>query len=460
MLDEKKHSVFNILDSRDTEDLIEESKALKSRISFLNAENESLKSKCRQLNDQLSKKDKELASLTDPAENAKLLQSLGDNRLQTIRIFRQLHQKLFKLEDQLKEKDAQYNRIVTDLKYTRVEELRVQLDTAFGEIERLQKLAQSQSIELDHWRGVQKVRANKKKNDPEFVELVRRVKTLGQVIKGMDEQKKELIARNDYLVNRMHQILANDQSSMKEIEKGLAELNVHEDRDEEVDQHNEPGSVLMAKMVESKLSEGIRYQQPIARPIPVRNEFADELASARSQANSLELNNQQLRDDVAFYKKQAELTKSPKKRNEPNPEPILSKDEHSAILIQRAWRAHRGRGGLELRKRQKVQNMQMRAEARDKEAATQLIKSAIQGHLSRESSLRVDRTKGDASEMDEVDTVTFATDDGEDVTSDRVGETVMFVEEKKQRMTDLKSAIRGHLEREKSLNSLHISDNA
>lgn len=112
------------------------------------------------------------------------------------------------------------SQIVTDLKYTRVEELRTQLEVAFSEVQRLQKLVRSQSEELCHWRNLQQARANKKKNDPEFMELVRRVKTLGQVIKSMDEQKKELIARNDFLVNRMHQLLANDNSSGKDFDKG------------------------------------------------------------------------------------------------------------------------------------------------------------------------------------------------------------------------------------------------
>ncbi|TPP62251.1 hypothetical protein FGIG_12245, partial [Fasciola gigantica] len=87
----------------------------------------------------------------------------------------------------------------------------------------------------------------------------------------------------------------------------------------------------------------------------------------------------------------------------------LTKDEQSAILIQRAWRQHRTRG-LELRKQQRAQDMQERAEAREKEAATRLIKSTIHGHLSRESSLRVNQNNDAESVTDELDTVTFATE--------------------------------------------------
>lgn len=48
----------------------------------------------------------------------------------------------------------------------------------------------------------------------------------------------------------------------------------------------------------------------------------------------------------------------------------LTKDEHSAILIQRAWRQHRNRG-LELRKQQRAQDMHERAEAREQEVIYQ-----------------------------------------------------------------------------------------
>ncbi|KAA0192314.1 hypothetical protein FBUS_02433, partial [Fasciolopsis buskii] len=435
------------------------------KIAFLTAENESLKARCRQLSDQLVKKDKELTNLTDPTEvnivkcneyklkNAKLLQSLGENRLQTVRIFRQLHQRLYKLEGQLKEKDAQYSQIVTDLKYTRVEELRTQLEVAFSEVQRLQKLVRSQSEELCHWRNLQQARANKKKNDPEFMELVRRVKTLGQVIKSMDEQKKELIARNDFLVNRMHQLLANDNSSGKDFDKGRV-VTMELSRSGSIE-HNESADHLQKR--ETSVSNGFRHNQPVARPIPSRNEFADELASVRSHANSLELTNQHLREDVAFYKKQSELAKSSRKARDVNPvegkkTANLTKDEHSAILIQRAWRQHRNRG-LELRKQQRAQDMHERAEAREQEAAKQLIKSTLHGHLSRQSSFRsINRSNETASEADEVDTGTFGTDDS------RTSATGILPEEKDKNLTNLKAAIHGHLERERSLSSLQQSD--
>ncbi|THD24348.1 hypothetical protein D915_004978 [Fasciola hepatica] len=479
----KQQNFCAVMDRRHTDDLLEETNSLKLKIAFLSAENGSLKSRCRQLTDQVMKKDKELTTLTDPTENAKLLQNLGENRLQTVRAFRQLHQRLYKLEGQLKEKEAQYSQIVTDLKFTRVEELRIQLETAFAEIERLQNLARNQSIELDHWRGLQQIRSNKRKNDPEFMELVRRVKTLGQVIKSMDEQKKELMARNDYLVNRMREVLANNPSSIKDFEKNSNQLGDQEEngalQDAEGEQNNSKESVLLAKLVESKLSEGVRYNQPIARPIPARNDFADELVSARNQTNSLERSNKHLREEVAFYKRQMELTKlqldnvsenqssartfesSPRLRQSLRKarDPIsanvsttanLTKDEQSAILIQRAWRQHRTRG-LGLRKHQRAQDMQERAEAREKEAATRLIKSTIHGHLSRESSLRVNQNNDVESVTDEMDTVTFATE------SSGTG-SVISQENKSKGMTDLKAAIHGHLEREKSLSSLQTSD--
>ncbi|KAF5396462.1 hypothetical protein PHET_10546 [Paragonimus heterotremus] len=202
------------------EDFVDEIVALKKKLAFQNSEYDALNFRCRQLKDALDKKDKELAQLNNPIENAKLIQTLGDNRPQTVRIFRQLHQKIFRLEERLQEKENDYNRLVTDMKYTRVEELRIQLEIAVAEVHRLQQENSKQTLELARLNQERLARVKKKSNDPEIGELKRRISTMGKVIKGLDEQRQELLARNHHLMMRMQQILRNDDFPKSDLEQG------------------------------------------------------------------------------------------------------------------------------------------------------------------------------------------------------------------------------------------------
>ncbi|KAF8571771.1 hypothetical protein P879_05607 [Paragonimus westermani] len=455
------------------EDFVDEIIALKKKLAFQSSEYEALNFRCRQLKDSLDKKDKELAHLNNPIENAKLIQTLGDNRPQTVRIFRQLHQKIFRLEERLQEKENDYNRLVTDMKYTRVEELRIQLETAIEEVHRLQQENSKQSLELARLNQERLARVKKKSSDPELGELKRRISTMGKVIKGLDEQRQELLARNHHLMMRMQQILRNDDFPKSDLEQELEHLNKPQ-RASSPESHGEPD--LVATIVESKLSTNLQYQHGNnVYATRVETGLVGELDSIRSQLNSFEQSNKQLMEERNFYKKQLELAKiqmdnmseapgsartsegspivrrSPKRTktlDDPQTQSFhLTKEEESAVLIQRAWRAHR-QTCLSMRSKDKQNWFISKKKEHQKEAAITLLKSSIHGHLSRQSC--TSRSKYSRNNTDDSDTGTFVTEEGETHPSSE--------EDRSRSLTDLKAAILGHVERQRSLSSLQPSE--
>ncbi|CAL8098268.1 unnamed protein product [Calicophoron daubneyi] len=455
--------------SRAPEDMVDEIKSLKNKLAYVSAENESLKSRCRLLDEKMAQKDKEMSAMVDPTENNKLLQTLCDSRPQTVRTFKQLHQRIFKLQTQLTDKEFQYNQLVTDMKFTKAEELRIQLDTAFTEISRLRAIVGSQSSELKKYadrKPKNKIPENERKA------LIQRISVMGKVIKGLDEEKQELQAKNEYLMQRMREILSTGPSPMEEIER-VTPL-------KERTTYDRKGQTLVATMVESKPCETFEKAAPKTTVKPVSSQLMAELGATRSQASALEYKNQQLQQDVSFYRKQLHLTKkqldnvsighassvrssesSPSPRRTPRnlsrtkPEPnspkkALTCEDESAKMIQRAWRAHRERC-LSARSKERTSDIESRELERQKDAALNILKSAVSGHLARES-LDARGSKTEAVAPPDFTSASFVTSDG-DANEESVSE-----EATEASVQSLKAAVKGHMEREKSLSSIHFSN--
>ncbi|KAF6768219.1 hypothetical protein AHF37_08899 [Paragonimus kellicotti] len=419
------------------EDFVDEIVALKKTLAFQSSEYEALNFRCRQLKDALDKKDKELAQFNNPVENAKLIQTLGDNRPQTVRIFRQLHQKIFRLEERLQEKENDYNRLVTDLKYSRVEELRIQLEIAIEEVHRLQRENSKQSLELARMNQERLARRKKKSNDPELGELKRRISTMGKVIKGLDEQRQELIARNHHLMMRMQQILRNDDFPKDDIEQELEHLNKPQ-RASSPESHGEPD--LIATIVESKLSNNLQYQKGNSvYATRVETGLVGELDSIRSQLNSFEQSNKQLMEERNFYKKQLELAKV--QMDNMSEAPGSARTSEGSPIVRRSPKRTKKLGDPQ------SQSFQLTKEE-ESAAAITLLKSSIHGHLSRQGCTQ--RSKYSRRSTDDSDTGTFVTEEEET--------TSLSQENRSRSLTDLKAAILGHVERQRSLSSLQPSE--
>ncbi|CAH8647787.1 unnamed protein product [Heterobilharzia americana] len=287
------------------EDYVDEIVILKRKIALLATQNKDLNSQCRLLKENLAKKDNELTKLINPMENSKMMQNTGGSKQSLLRNIRSLHQKLFKLETQLQEKDAQYNNLVTDMKFTRTEEMRIQLEVAYSEIQRLKEQIHILTLEQCSKKEKPSIKSRRSCTG-ENNELNGRLRTLGKVIKELDQQKQELIAKNHCLVNKIQKLYKCLSSDMKEdITPYRAS---EEERNPQVEKSTKSADdYLVATIVESTVSQKVANEKPKVSVIVRQDEKTiKELAAAKTQIENLQHLNKTLSDANEKMKTQYE----------------------------------------------------------------------------------------------------------------------------------------------------------
>ncbi|TGZ66845.1 hypothetical protein CRM22_005122 [Opisthorchis felineus] len=356
-----RQSASSSVKEKAAEDFSEEISLLKKKIAYQNAENQALNARCRQLKDSLAKKEKELAQLNDPAENAKLLQTLGDNRPQTMRTFRLLHQRIYRLEERLQEKESEYNRLVTDMKFTRIDELRIQLETTIAEVHRLQKENIMLSENLHRLTTERQSKSRKTVDDSERRDLLTRISTMGRVIKGLNDEKQELAAKNQHLLIRVQQILRNDDFPNDDIEQELRHLS-QMDRPPTPPSRGDPD--LVARMIETTLTDNVPKKKKALFATKVNEDMVTQPESIQCKLGTFETPGLRLNGDAATPVGNFDSSPAPSKhavnehcsiektecstrglleqsKSGSTQVPVSEKEENSAVIIQRAWRAHK-----------------------------------------------------------------------------------------------------------------------
>ncbi|MGH0122318.1 UNVERIFIED_CONTAM: hypothetical protein FKN15_003109 [Acipenser sinensis] len=105
-------------DYKEKEDMYDEIIELKKMLQVQKSEADIMKTKLRRLEEDNSKKEKQIEQLLDPSK-----------------ITNGLKQKILKLEQQCKEKDHAINKLQTDLKTTNNEEMKIAMETYYEEVE-------------------------------------------------------------------------------------------------------------------------------------------------------------------------------------------------------------------------------------------------------------------------------------------------------------------------------------
>ncbi|XP_071131556.1 IQ domain-containing protein E-like isoform X1 [Mytilus edulis] len=111
---------------------------LKKIIQNLNQEKNELKSKVRRTEEDNIKKEKEISGLLDPKKSDDVRRTLGTKQQDSASVIHSLKQKILKLEVQNRDRESAYVKLQTDLKTTKIDELKQQLEVCFQEIVRLQ----------------------------------------------------------------------------------------------------------------------------------------------------------------------------------------------------------------------------------------------------------------------------------------------------------------------------------
>ncbi|POI26422.1 hypothetical protein CIB84_009828, partial [Bambusicola thoracicus] len=134
-------------DYKEKEDMYDEIIELKKTIQAQKNEGNRMKTKLRRLEEENNRKDKQIEQLLDPSRGSELARSLSAKMAGNGWVVSGLKQKIFKLEQQCKEKDNTINKFQSDVKTTDLEEMRIAMETYCEEVHRLQiLLAKSETM--------------------------------------------------------------------------------------------------------------------------------------------------------------------------------------------------------------------------------------------------------------------------------------------------------------------------
>nr|XP_048292830.1 IQ domain-containing protein E isoform X3 [Myodes glareolus] len=128
---------------REKEDMYDEIIELKKSLHMQKSDVDLMRTKLRRLEEENNRKDRQIEQLLDPGRGSDFVRTLAEKRPDTGWVITGLKQRIFRLEQQCKEKDNTINKLQTDMKTTNLEEMRIAMETYYEEIHRLQTLLAS-----------------------------------------------------------------------------------------------------------------------------------------------------------------------------------------------------------------------------------------------------------------------------------------------------------------------------
>ncbi|XP_042572761.1 IQ domain-containing protein E-like isoform X5 [Cyprinus carpio] len=127
-------------DYKDKEEMYDEIIDLKKTVQSQKAELDKIKAKLRRLEEESTKKDRQIEQLLKDPEYVK---GLVDRKTDPRSIINGLKQRILRLEQQCKEKENALSQLQSDVKTTNTQEMKITVETYFEEVQRLQALLES-----------------------------------------------------------------------------------------------------------------------------------------------------------------------------------------------------------------------------------------------------------------------------------------------------------------------------
>ncbi|XP_063199310.1 IQ domain-containing protein E isoform X4 [Chroicocephalus ridibundus] len=187
-------------DYKEKEDMYDEIIELKKTIQAQKNEGDRMKTKLRRLEEENNRKDKQIEQLLDPSRGSELARALSEKKTDNGWVVSGLKQKIFKLEQQCKEKDNTINKFQADVKTANLEEMRIAMETYYEEVHRLQLLlAKSEAM-----------RKNTEGRDTQ-----KRLKALNAAVLRLSRNIKELQSENQRLKEDLDHVLSSPPPSNK-----------------------------------------------------------------------------------------------------------------------------------------------------------------------------------------------------------------------------------------------------
>ncbi|XP_012311024.2 IQ domain-containing protein E isoform X3 [Aotus nancymaae] len=180
---------------REKEDMYDEIIELKKTLHMQKSDMDLMRTKLRRLEEENSRKDRQIEQLLDPSRGTDFVRTLAEKRPDASWVINGLKQRILKLEQQCKEKDSTISKLQTDMKTTNLEEMRIAMETYYEEIHRLQTLLASFEITGKKPLGEKKTGA-------------KRQKKVGSALLSLSRSVQELKEENQSLKEDLDRVLS------------------------------------------------------------------------------------------------------------------------------------------------------------------------------------------------------------------------------------------------------------
>ncbi|XP_070316633.1 IQ domain-containing protein E isoform X6 [Odocoileus virginianus] len=187
---------------REKEDMYDEIIELKKSLNMQKSDVDLMRTKLRRLEEENSRKDRQIEQLLDASRGPDFVRTLADKRPDTGWVINGLKQRVLKLEQQCKEKDNMINKLQTDVKTTSLEEMRIAMETYYEEIHRLHGLLASSET-------------TGKRPPAEKKMGLKRQKKMGSALLSLSRSVQELLEENQSLKEDLDRVLSNSPTSSK-----------------------------------------------------------------------------------------------------------------------------------------------------------------------------------------------------------------------------------------------------
>ncbi|XP_071813361.1 uncharacterized protein [Apostichopus japonicus] len=477
------------------EDMYDDILDLKKQVNALSSENDRLKARNRRLEDEHIKKEKQIEQLLDPTQGDLRL-TLSSRQPDAAAKMSSLKQKNLKLEMALKDKESELTKLQGDLKSTKIEEMKVAMESFYSEVQRLRHQLSTNGAGSMTRSGRQGTGVQDQNMGP-------KIKALNSTILRLTESNQRLQSENKLLKTDLGRALQagdstdedrNSRRSLKhrdyedmnrkqllralaqleeKVEKAEGTMKKSSQRKSEV-----PGKIELTGSLSDRLDaldkretelmeENGKMSKEVARLKEDKSKLRQKLEELEKENNKQEKEIRELQREMRDERRrlQEELNGERKRTREENKSRPRSPSSES-LRSQRSSRKSASRSGsqVSLRKKEreeekwrqeqekKAEQLRLNRSARsiqknwrahrnklkedeeDVDEAARTIQSAMRGHKQRRDQL---------DQFTPTTTEVISSDDGSDV--DYAAKTIQ-------------SAVRGHWSRKDQLTKMSMTD--
>ncbi|XP_024115635.1 IQ domain-containing protein E [Oryzias melastigma] len=307
-------------DHRDKEDMHDEIIHLKKSLQAQNSDKLQMKAKLRRLEEDITKREKQIEELLDPTKGSEFTRSLVDKKREGSVVLNGLKQRILKLEQQCREKENALCKLQSELRTTNLEELKNKAKTYSEEIQRLQMLLET----------AEKSRAESKCSQ-------RQQKALNFTVHRLSEDLKQLQHENAALKEELNtDSLAPGLKGYREWSKQriLRRLLEVEKRLEKSRRHAQSAelSSRLDQEIQIPLAENPTFTMATEARVSVGTitEEWEAIADLKERLNQSERKRKEMEETLAI--KEDELTQLKAKQEELQKEAELWKAEQKSLL--------------------------------------------------------------------------------------------------------------------------------